>query len=69
MILFLIWQEEQCNFAQIAEVLQQTFENKVDLYWVTKGFYKCALEIVYDFEQLKDLTFKLLEKENNTIYR
>lgn len=61
--------QSRCNFVRIAEVLQQTFENKVDLYWITKGFYKCAQEILHDSVQLKDLTFKLLEKEHPSLYR
>lgn len=46
-------------------MLQETFEhqNPVDVYWITKGFYKCALEIADDFSELKKLTYKLLEKE------
>lgn len=53
----------------MSEALQQTFQNEVDLYWITKGFYKCALEIPRDFGQLKELSYKLLEKENHTIYK
>lgn len=45
------------------------FDNKVDLYWITKGFYKCALEIAGDFNHLKDLSYKLLEKDYATIYK
>lgn len=47
----------------MTEALQQTFLNEVDLYWITKGFYNCALEISRDFVQLKDLSYKLLEKD------
>lgn len=53
----------------MSEALQPMFENKVDLYWITKGFYKCALEIVRDFNQLKELSYKLLEKEYAAIYK
>ncbi|XP_055322933.1 TBC1 domain family member 7 [Sitodiplosis mosellana] len=59
----------RCNFVIMSEALQQTFQNEVDLYWITKGFYKCALEISRDFGQLKELSYKLLEKENHTIYK
>lgn len=61
--------QSRCNFVRIAEVLQQTFENKVDLYWITKGFYNCAQEILHDSMQLKDLTYKLLDKEHPSVYR
>lgn len=61
--------QNRSHFVRIVEVLQQTFENKVDLYWISKGFYNCALEITQDLPQLKDLTYKLLEKENITLHR
>lgn len=61
--------QNRSHFVRIVEVLQQTFDNKVDLYWISKGFYNCALEIVQDISQLKDLTYKLLEKENLTLHR
>lgn len=67
--LFVCSLQSRSNFVRIAEVLQQTFENKVDLYWLTKGFYNCAMEIMRDFIQLKELTHKLLEEENLALYR
>lgn len=64
-----LFTQNRCNFVIITEALQHTFQNEVDLYWITKGFYKCALEISRDLVQLKELSYKLLEKENHTIYK
>lgn len=47
----------------------QTFENDVEIYWITKGFHECALEITSEFSQLKELSLKMLEKEDNVIFR
>lgn len=68
-VLLRLVSQNRCNFVIMTEALQQTFQIDVDLYWITKGFYKCALEISRDFVQLKELSYKLLEKENHTIYK
>lgn len=47
----------------------QISENDVEVYWIAKGFYQFPLEIARDFVKLKDLTFKLLKKEDHTLYR
>lgn len=67
--LIILFEQNRCNFVIITEALQHTFQNEIDLYWITKGFYKCALEVSRDFVQLKELSYKLLEKENYTIYK
>lgn len=61
--------QNRCNFAIITEALQETFDDKIDLYWIAKGFYKCALGITSEFSQLKELSYKLLEKENPKIHK
>lgn len=66
--MFVIFLQTRSNFVSIAEVLLQTFENEIEIYWITKGFHLCTLEISADFEHLKDLSFKLLEKEDNKVY-
>lgn len=60
--------QNRCNFVNIADVLLQTFDKEVEIYWITKGFYKCALEITNELPQLKELSFRILEKEDNVIY-
>lgn len=52
----------------IAEVLLQTFDNDIEIYWLTKGFHACTVELSADFEQLKESSFKLLEKEDSRVY-
>lgn len=61
--------QNRCNFAIITEALQETFDDKIDLYWIAKGFYKCTLGIASEFSQLKELSYKLLEKENPQIHK
>lgn len=59
------------TFVDVTEVLNGSSisENDVDLYWIAKGFYEITLEISRDFAKLKDLTFTLLEKEDNAIFK
>lgn len=61
--------QNRCNFSIITEALQETFDDKIDLYWIAKGFYKCALGIASEFSQLKELSYKLLEKENPKMHK
>lgn len=68
-MMFFFVLQNRCNFVIVSEALQPIFENKVDLYWITKGFYQCALEIARDFNQLKELSYKLLEKDYANIYK
>lgn len=60
--------QTRSNFVSIAEVLLQTFDDDIEIYWITKGFHSCALDISADLEQLKESSFKLLEKEDNRVY-
>lgn len=59
------------TFVDITEVLNGSSisENDVDLYWIAKGFYDITREISRDFAKLKDLTYVLLEKEDNAIFK
>lgn len=54
---------------KITEVILQISENDVEVYWIAKSFYQYSLEIAKDFEKLKELTFKLLKKEDHKLYR
>lgn len=65
---FLRFQAEN-NFVKIADVLMQISENDVEVYWITKSFYAFPLEIAQEFPKLKELTFKLLKKEDHKLYR
>lgn len=61
--------QTKSNFVSITEVLLQTFENDIEVYWIAKGFHACALELSADLFKLKEQSFKMLEKEDNTIYK
>lgn len=61
--------QTKSNFVSIAEVLLQTFENDIEVYWIAKEFHSYALVISADLENLKDLSIKLLEKEDTTVYK
>lgn len=61
--------QTKSNFVSIAEVLlYSSFESDVEVYWITKGFHSIALDISADLHQLKDLSYKLMEKEDNKVY-
>lgn len=47
----------------------QISDIEVEVYWMSKGFYSLSLEITEDFQKLKELTFQLLEKEENALYK
>lgn len=59
------------TFVDITEVLNGSSisENDVDLYWIAKGFYDITREISRDFIKMKDLTYVLLEKEDNAMFK
>lgn len=59
------------TFVDITEVLHGSSisENDVDLYWISKGFYDITREISRDFAKMKDLTYVLLEKEDNAMFK
>lgn len=59
------------TFVDITEVLNGSSisDNDIDLYWIAKGFYEVTQEISRDFAKLKDLTYMLLEKEDNAIFK
>lgn len=44
-------------------------DNDVENYWMVKGFYALTLEIKNDLVKLKELTFTLLEKQENALYK
>lgn len=47
----------------------EIFDNDVESYWITKGFYELTQEISSDLSKLIDLTQITLEKEDNETYK
>uniref|UniRef100_A0A336N1M4 TBC1 domain family member 7 n=1 Tax=Culicoides sonorensis TaxID=179676 RepID=A0A336N1M4_CULSO len=57
------------SFTQIADIMLEIFDNDVESYWITKGFYELTQQISSDITKLVDLTKITLEKEDNEIYK
>lgn len=59
------------SFTKIADTVLEIdgFDNDVESYWITKGFFELTQDFVSDLTKLIDLTHITLEKEDNEIYK
>jgi len=57
------------NMLLISQSLSNTFDNDVDVFWISRGFFQCVEKFHTAVETLTDTTKKILEKEDQLLYK
>ncbi|CAB3387185.1 Hypothetical predicted protein [Cloeon dipterum] len=52
------------NFAKLAAMMMEFFDNDVEVYWVSKGFFNFLSRLAIEMPKLSECTLTLLEKED-----
>lgn len=62
--------QKESPFPLIADVILNSVDvNEVEAYFITRNFYKLSEDISKDLAKLKQLTFQVLEKEDNDLFK
>lgn len=62
--------QKESPFPLIADVILNSLDvNEVEAYFISRNFYKLSEDISKDLTKLKQLTFQVLEKEDNDLFK
>ncbi|XP_059468339.1 TBC1 domain family member 7 [Neocloeon triangulifer] len=56
------------NFATLASMMMEFFDNDVEVYWVSKGFFNFLTRLAIEMPKLTECTHSFLEKEDSELY-